>query len=96
MLTERIDSPSTLPPGKKFFTVMQYMYPEGQIDIVSMSLEETQMTEQGLESKKIEVAIDSTHSKQKESTAVFFAYNLVNGHIFDSFKKQDNIQVQDR
>ncbi len=95
MLTERISSPSDLQPGKKFFTVMHYSYPEGHTDIISMSLEQTQMTEQGFDSKRLEVAIDYTHTKQRESTTAYYAYNLSNAHFFDAFKQQDNTQVQD-
>lgn len=94
MLTERIDNPAVLPAGKKFFTVMEYAYPQGNTDIVSMSLDETQTTDQGFQSKRIEVAIDYTHKHQRETTTVYYAYNLMNGHIFDSFKQQDNTQVQ--
>lgn len=94
MLIERIDNPSVLPSGKKFFTVLEYTYPEGHTDIVSMSLDETEMTDDGFQSKRIEVAIDYTHKHQRESSTVYYAYNLVNGHIFDSFKEQDNTQVQ--
>ena len=94
MLTERIDSPSNLEEGVKFFTVMFYSHPKGGTDIVSMSLEETQKTEQGLESKRLEVAIDYTHTHQTETSTAYYAYNLVNGHIFADFKEQENTQVQ--
>jgi hypothetical protein len=96
MLTERIKTPSSLKPGTKFFTVMQYTYPSGQAEIVSMSLDETNKTDQGLETKHIEVAIDYTHSKQRECSPAYYAHNLTNEHIFDAFKKQDNTQVEQR
>lgn len=94
MLTERIKSPSFLKEGSKFFSVRQYTYPEGHTEIIAMSLEQTEKTAEGYGSNKLEQSIDVTHSKQKESDTVYYAYNLVNAHVFDEFKQREETQNQ--